>query len=232
MRRHYFLVLSALLCLGLGLLLSCSSSSGGGSSRGGDDAFGDDDYVTVDDDAADGDDAYDDDSGDDDVGDDATDDDAGGDLIDNGDGTATDPSSGLTWQDPPYAAYFTWEKAKTYCQNLSLAGDGWHLPTISELRTLIRGCDGTITGGACDATDDCTEYDCENDPCHGCGFEEGPGKGGAYWPSGISGYAYFYWSSLLVVDENDFAWSVDFRTGRVGCGTRLDEILQIRCVRP
>jgi len=99
-KRIFFFVFLALLCLGLGLLLSCSSS-GGGASRGGDDAFGDDDYVsgdddTSDDDAANDDDASDDDASDDDASDDdASDDDDDAADDDSGDEVAPKPSDDI-----------------------------------------------------------------------------------------------------------------------------------------
>ena len=56
----------------------------------------------------------------------------------NGNGTVTDLATGLTWQreddnvlranDGPAAAY---------CQGLTLAGGGWRLPTIKELRSIV-----------------------------------------------------------------------------------------------
>src|SRR4030042_1163627 len=67
----------------------------------------------------------------------------------------TDPVSGLTWQKAPPSKYLSWEEAITYCEELSVAGGGWHLPTISELRSLIRGCDATGTGGSCGVAVSC-----------------------------------------------------------------------------
>ncbi|MDP8224616.1 MAG: DUF1566 domain-containing protein [Candidatus Lernaella stagnicola] len=181
MRKLYFLVLLAVLFLGLGLLLSC------------------------------GDDDDDDDSGGSD------DDDAGGDL---------------TWQDPPSSDYMTWENAKIYCANLSFDGhDDWRLPTISELRSLIRGCPATELGGSCGVTDGCTNVsDCWNDACSGCDYLEGPGSGGAYWPDGMSGGIAWYWSSSPVADLGDGAFGVDFYDGYVeGSYIGFDD--HARCVR-
>ncbi|MDP8257794.1 MAG: DUF1566 domain-containing protein, partial [Candidatus Alcyoniella australis] len=201
MKRLMFLALVALLCLGVGLVISCSG--------GGDDDTGDDD--TGDDDTGD-DDTGDDDSGDDDTGDD-----------DDGD---------LTWQNPPSEDSMSWDEAKTYCANLSFDGhDDWRLPTISELRSLIRGCDATETGGACNVTDDCTESDCWNNPCIGCEYGEGPGSGGAYWPDEMTGEIFWYWSSSSVAHYGDRAWAVGFNTGYVGeDGT--GNYSGARCVRP
>ena len=166
--------------------------------------------------------------GDDDDDDDADDDDGGGDDDDD-----DDVSGDLTWQDPPSNDYMTWEEAISYCENLSLDGGDWRLPTISELRSLIRGCDATKLGGSCGVTDGCTDYaDCWNDACCGCEYLEGPGSGGAYWPDGMSGEVSWYWSSSPVADGDSGAWGVDFNDGDVGYNSYVDGGGNARCVRP
>ena len=186
---------------------------------GSDDDGGDDDDAT-DDDATD-DDATDDDATDDDI----TDDDATDDVW-------TDSTSGLTWQVTPSSNYMTWDEAKLYCENLSLVGGGWRLPTISELRSLIRGCDATMTGGACGVTDDCLSYyNCWNDPCYGCDYLGGPGSGGAYWPDVMSGPNEWYWSSSPVVDLGSLEWAVSFYVGYIDrCSVDYYSTV-VRCVR-
>jgi hypothetical protein len=211
-RTSWLLVLATLIGLAIGVVLSCGGNSGGG---GGDDDNGadDDDSAATDDDAAD--------------------DDTSGDLIDNGDGTATDPSSGLTWQVTPATIVLNWTDAMTYCQNLTLAGGGWHLPTISELRSLIRGCPAIQTGGACGVTDFCLDWACRNDYCEGCGSLGGPGSGGAYWPAEMSGEIGQYWSSSLVANQGvpSYAWGVSFYYGGDLGGYGCDGNRDARCVR-
>lgn len=57
----------------------------------------------------------------------------------NSDGTVTDISTGLMWQQKITAKKMTWEKARRYCKRLSLNGhDDWRLPTIEELYSLIN----------------------------------------------------------------------------------------------
>ncbi len=59
-------------------------------------------------------------------------------LRDNGDGTITDLHTGLVWQKgfdahPPT----TVDGANRYCRSLGLPGDGWRLPTLRELTSIL-----------------------------------------------------------------------------------------------
>jgi len=165
------------------------------------------------------------------------------------DGTCTLPSgvrfdsrSGLCWQDPPAVGTYVWSSAIDVCAALSLGGHGrgsWHLPTISELRSLIRGCPTAETSGPCPVTDTCREWPrCwDSDLCGElCPELAGPGAGGVYWPVGFSGRAGTYWSSSLGIwfgggDPTPPAWHVHFHRGCVG----YDEVsysFTVRCVRP
>jgi hypothetical protein len=57
-------------------------------------------------------------------------------LLNNGNGTVTDNSTGLVWQqDEPGA--MTWGDALSYCEGLSLGGNSdWRLPNVRELESL------------------------------------------------------------------------------------------------
>ena len=58
-------------------------------------------------------------------------------FIDNGDGTVTDTSTELMWQQETASA-MNWEAAIVYCEGLSLAGhNDWRLPTIKELASIV-----------------------------------------------------------------------------------------------
>ena len=79
-------------------------------------------------------------------------------------------------EDPPSQIYrdpdtnFEWMKnavqndnplsPETYCNDLVLEGkDDWHLPTISELRTIVKDDPVLKTGGTCHITDQCSAID-------------------------------------------------------------------------
>ena len=69
-------------------------------------------------------------------------------YVANGDGTVTDSSTGLVWQQTAPSspcpadgtAVCTWADAQTYCQKLSLGSGSpvWRLPTLPELFSLIE----------------------------------------------------------------------------------------------
>lgn len=80
--------------------------------------------------------------------------------------TWLDEKTGLRWmrdtlKNPPY------DCASTIVDGFS----GWRLPTITELRTIIRKCPQTEPGGSCMVSyPECTNYSMD---CRGCGeFEE------------------------------------------------------------
>ncbi len=59
-------------------------------------------------------------------------------LIINGDGTVTDPDTGLLWQEDTAPDTYTWQEALEYAENLTLAGySDWRLPNRNELQSLV-----------------------------------------------------------------------------------------------
>ncbi len=59
-------------------------------------------------------------------------------FTDNGDGTVSDASTGLTWMQDDNGQGVNWQSALSYCENLSLAGhDDWRLPNAKELQSLV-----------------------------------------------------------------------------------------------
>ncbi len=162
-------------------------------------------------------------------------------------GTWTDPDSGLTWMDPPVqmapGSDKSWSVATEACADLDLAGHtDWRLPSIDELRALIRGCPGTMPGGACAAGEACHSPECFGEPgaCRdGCDASQGPVDAGAgmgcYWPEafGMKASCFLYWSSTLVPTietDTDYAATVNFDDATVDYFSDTGN-LDIRCVR-
>ena len=59
-------------------------------------------------------------------------------YVDNGNGTVTDTSSSLIWQQATAPNTYNWDQAISYCESLSFAGyTDWRLPTLDELKTLV-----------------------------------------------------------------------------------------------
>jgi hypothetical protein len=60
------------------------------------------------------------------------------DLVDNGDGTVTDRTTGLMWQQGDSGKGLNWQEALAYAEGLELAGhDDWRLPNVKELESLV-----------------------------------------------------------------------------------------------
>jgi hypothetical protein len=107
----------------------------------------------------------------------------GGAYVSNGDGTVTDTSTGLMWQQTGFDITMTWEAALTYCENLILPLGGkndWRMPNIKELRNLV----------------DQSRY---NPAINTMDFADTV-------PS-------FYWSSTTPYHGTDYAWGVYFNFG-------------------
>ena len=147
----------------------------------------------------------------------------------------------LCWQNPPPRTTRARDDAIDYCDALSLGVHGagsWHLPTISELRSLIRGCPATVTGGSCRVTDRCSHRDCWDSNCHSCRPGGRPEPAGAYWPVGFTNRPtgdpvteWAYWSSTPHTSIPGAAWGVTFDNAHVVYGSE-DELYLVRCVRP
>ena len=144
-------------------------------------------------------------------------------------GPWTDPGSGLTWQNPPESE-MTWQESMDYCEGLTLDGHAdWHLPTISELRSLMRGCPDTQTGGSCGVVDECLSGACSSDKCYGCSGDGGP-DGGCYWPVEAEGPCSWYWSSSTREYSDDSAWHINFGYGGIASPNKAYSS-HVRCVR-
>jgi len=153
------------------------------------------------------------------------------DLICRG-GECTDEAASLVWQQRPSQQIFRWDEALTYCDQLELGGEsGWRLPTVDELRSLVRDCDAARPGGICGVTESCREPWCGQENCNGCPWNEGPGANGCYWPPELEGDCWGYWSlSKLDDGTNSSAWYLVFDSGKIGALLLGSEYFA-RCVR-
>jgi hypothetical protein len=152
-------------------------------------------------------------------------------------GEWADPDSGLIWQNPPYGEGACWDAAVEYCEAL---GNGWRLPNINELRSLIRGCPQNELGGECGLSDpDCLDGSC-TDGCVVCESLQGPGNSGCYWDAELRGsclpspeYNYYgvYWSSSKEPKHESTVWNVDFSQGSPDVSWTFNSSQAIRCVR-
>lgn len=142
----------------------------------------------------------------------------------------SDTKSGLMWQRKHADKNMTHKEAGEYCDALTLGGhDDWRLPTISELRTLIVGCQSGTD--ACKVSDQCLAAKCLSVTCS-CQKLKGPGENGFYWQPGVwQGEGKYFWSSSIQGGKNGKrAWDVGFNYGNVYDFDRTQKA-DARCVR-
>ena len=133
-------------------------------------------------------------------------------------------ASGKTWTDK---TSLKWQDAKDYCDNLTACGySDWHMPTISELRTLIQNCPATQTGGECGVTDSCLSNECGNiSTCSSC-----EGDISSKYSKLGDDYDVNLWSSSVRSDNSDAVWYVGFVNGGVYSAPKSNSNY-VRCVR-
>ncbi|MHB9116727.1 MAG: Lcl domain-containing protein [Burkholderiales bacterium] len=131
-------------------------------------------------------------------------------YTDNGNGTVTDNTTGLTWQNGENSTSgdFNWYQAtgtydatrnpssRNICGSLSLAGGGWRLPSSTELQSLVdKSFKPTINA--------------------------------TYFPNA---HADSYWSSTTFANYTPYAWYVYFGGGGVSPDDKAN-VYYVRCVR-
>jgi hypothetical protein len=139
----------------------------------------------------------------------------------------------------------TWDDAKSYCENLDEKGHGdWRLPTITELRTLIKNCPSTEPDGECKVSENCLSGRCWSDACKGCLSEKSiiENCGNPSWifclkdnpdvhgKHSILGNIGWFWSSSQHVGGYNIVWYISFNEGFIAyCGKEY--VLKTLCVR-
>ena len=132
----------------------------------------------------------------------------------------------LIWSDRS-SSTMNWSSAKQYCEDLTEGGyTDWRLPTISELRTTIKNCSGSQSGGSCRVSDSCLSSDCWSKSCY---CDDRSNNGGYYSKLGDADGIYL-WSSSTLSDSTGNAWYVDFRYGHVDDYGKSGNSY-VRCVR-
>jgi TolB-like protein len=140
-----------------------------------------------------------------------------------------DESSELMWQSKPTGGKMTWSEAKSHCSRLKLGEhDDWQLPTISQLRTLIRDCTSTAANGSCSAGKQMRKINLAQ--CRGCPKKKGPGPEGLYWEIPQAEPCCRYWSSSSNTVGGTYSWGVDFANAKV-FGRGAEAKYFARCVR-
>lgn len=144
-----------------------------------------------------------------------------------------DEANALIWQRVSPVARMSVTAALVYCEENpdGLPGLGWHLPNVTELRTLVRGCPATEPEGACGLTESCTDFEaCWSTDCWStCMLGDGPG--GCYRETELEGESCSAaWSSDSVDDQMGRYWYLNFR--RAGLHHDIPEVeSEVRCVR-
>ncbi len=139
----------------------------------------------------------------------------------------------LYWSSVSYDE-MQWHKAKSYCDDLTEFGHtDWLLPTISELRSLIKDCAGSKSGGSCSVNDDCLSDSCWSSECY---CED---KNSAYFSYSKLSDHVTLWSSSEHADDYRTVWVINFTNAKVGThdkswDTKYEDDpkgLYVRCVR-
>lgn len=144
--------------------------------------------------------------------------------------TWTDIEFGLMWQKAGMCEELDWAGAQEYCANLTVADfTDWRLPTLDELRKLVRGCSSAEFFGPCGVNESCTEPECRNQDCDGCLWAKGPDNG-CYWAGDVKGPCNEYWS-VTPVPDSDTAWYLNFKNGFIAADYMDKTYPCIRCVR-
>jgi len=140
------------------------------------------------------------------------------DLVDNGDGTFTDRSTGLMWQQKARRLK-SWAEAIIHCDRLKLAGHSdWRLPHSHELQSLI---DYHHSNPAADGA--ILKVKTLGKQSEAALEKERRGY--------LTDHRLNFWSATVYASSPKSAWVVDFKTGLFRHSSKTGEYL-VRAVRP
>jgi len=115
--------------------------------------------------------------------------------------------------------------AEKYCEEL--VENGYHdyrLPTISELRSLVKNCEPSGITGECKVTDECLDTICFDENCGGCKKTDGT-------DFSAMGDAGVLWSSSVVTGFENEVWALDFDDAGFKKLNKEEDTAFIRCAR-
>lgn len=139
-----------------------------------------------------------------------------------------DPTSMLIWESDISGGQMTQAEAATHCVSL---GAEWKVPTIDELRSLVRNCDDIDIDGACGVTQSCSIDSCwDNIECIPSACVDTGGPDGCYRPTEISGTCGGMWSSTTYVSGTNNAWYLAFTNGEIR-GANVTTTQGVHCVQ-
>ncbi len=135
-----------------------------------------------------------------------------------------DSSSGYIWSKK--SSNVTLSKAESNCQSLTEGGlSGWRLPTIGELRTLIKNCASTQQYGSCLISDDCLANTDEcTAGCSSCASD----SSGKYSKLGDTETL---WSSSGLADNFYFVWTINFHSANFSYASNVSDKYAARCIK-
>lgn len=127
----------------------------------------------------------------------------------------------IVWYEKAQKSVY-WEEAKIYCENLKEDNFfNWRLPTISELKTIVRNCPSIQNKEICKISENCLHSNCLTS-CS-CSFDS----------SGI--YSIFsdtdrFWSSSELPNNKHRVWSINFNNAGIVDVYKMEKN-SVRCVR-
>ena len=141
----------------------------------------------------------------------------------------SDPETGLIdladWS-ASSATKTDWNGAYNYCSAMTEDGHNWRLPTISELRQLVKNCAGTEYNGPCGVRDGhLKESDFTYNECAKCTNR----YDGSYSKFGDKDYL---WSASELDGDTTKVWVINFKSANIGTLAKTTaEYGYARCMR-